>query len=161
MNENLCLWNNYVMKTLWMKIGFYLWSYLFPCMPTHMHLHTCYESWRFSVEHDFCPRTASIYSVQYMHRNKYVRAQIVTLLLHWHTHQLTVAHGSECSDLGNKQAIHLEKRESALSLAKLWAWQTRCLPANGGGQLIFQKSKQNLTIEFLSTNTTLLSLSPS
>ncbi len=48
-----------------------------------------------------------------------------------------------------------KKWESALSLVELWTWQTRCLPADGGGQLIFQESKQNLTIEFLYTNATL------
>lgn len=65
--------------------------------------------------------------------------------IHSHKHIRSVTDGSR-SDLGSKQAIHLEKWESALSLVELWTWQTRRLPA--GGRLIFQEGKQNLAQSF-------------
>lgn len=40
----------------------------------------------------------------------------------------TEADGSQRGDLGNKQAIHLEKWESALSLVERWTWQSCRLP---------------------------------
>lgn len=121
---------------------------------TTTHTNMIHTQWFINILHEslnYVPELARYF--MHIQGNKCVCTQSTTLLLcslslsHTHcTHTHTHTDGGEWP--WKQQVIHLEKWQSTLLLVEPWTWQTRCLPADGGGQLIFQESKQNLTIEF-------------